>query len=1074
MADIQAYFGIKGKVKYKGHVRRHVGKVEDSTFFATDMVANIRKKLNESSALPNKDTLPFLQSKLFENNGALLSRLPRSVLKSVYEIMDEMITKSGTAGDRLEEFVNTGKEYKAIFDGIADMAIAKQEASKDELQTQVETLTNDADLDLVRAFAFMGYPLDRDASGKWVRDPNKSNDYGVKIDGKGVMDEVAIQAFLDNYLNVDPAQRKDKLTPQQLFKFYLSQISDKHPNINNTVMNRYRAEYSENNPAFIHMGASVEQASIYQDQDALRSGVMDKIEHLRDGITDDEIANYGFISGKAEKALDRLKTWTDKGFHKVEGVFEDFYEKDDVVDALEAEQSRLESARRQAEAVKTSVGSETATTHIDSIKDRLNAVKEGLHAVNGAEGTNPTSHTAGTPEPDGPSPEGRQEEKIELLNILPEFVEMNEGDFREDLAFVTADFFVKDDEFLGVQYSKYAEEYLAENPEAQPKEIIDAFMESLGEKPSESEPSIIEQLREQDGIMLGSPEAIKSALYRKYGLEKEDHARDKHDEKFPNLLVTLDRIARAISNDPELYENYTKGDASTRKQIVSEVKDDLDKNGQNVSSQPPTAEELKDAQKRWANLARASGAEANMENVGDANNPLSQGYKRFCQDLLSNRDKDIADLRKEGKPVPETPKEKENSNKRDEDQYDLYKDLHPSEGSVTKLQKRLKPYNTKATIKWMEKIMESFENIKVYRVDKSKKFAYTTETPDSANPENTTPEQTEETAVQDKTESGAPVEEKKEGVEEETPTTEEKASDEQPAATATTPRSESVCSLERKNFAIASLPAYSIMDGYVQNLVRIAEKQGLDPNSIVEIQQARDVRFLLEYVSAIDPNTNPNLYGDGKNLGLPGDLRDVVQKYIEDLISGKHTDLDIESWAEAMGQPIPIDPNTVAQLKNGLLALATASSRTRSSDGSVSYEPSGLAVALYGFSSNITQAENGEWTMGIGTKIPQEARDIFEQAKDDNERRELVGKYVEKYFGSPVADMQWLNTLMEDAAKDAAKNGDSLLHQYPGRSSSMQLFTQMSERLMDAMKKTKTDAEKQTPTTEDDGMGTEG
>ena len=138
------------------------------------------------------------------------------------------------------------------------------------------------------------------------------------------------------------------------------------------------------------------------------------------------------------------------------------------------------------------------------------------------------------------------------------------------------------------------------------------------------------------------------------------------------------------------------------------------------------------------------------------------------------------------------------------------------------------------------------------------------------------------------------------------------------------------------------------------------------------------------------------------------------------------------------------DKRLVAKLKNGLLLLSGNTSRAEYSTGEKA-EPSGLAVALYGFSSDITQTESGEWQIKIGSKIDHETFQEMIEAKDYSERwNVLVEKYIEKTFKSPVQDMQFLNTVMEDTSK----NGLSI---YPHLSQTGQLFTDVTNSLMQIM-----------------------
>ena len=1043
MADIKSYFDQNAKIKHKTPVKKPTGKVKGETLYAKDMVDKITKLLGDASSLPNKDLLPFLQSKLFANNGALLKHLPRTNLKDVYNIMNDMITNLANANDRLGDFVATGREYQSVFDGIADIVTAQENVQQDGFDEKINDLTNEQDLPLIRAFEFMGVPLDRGSDGKWVRDPSKTNDLGVKINGHGVMTEESINAFLNNYLNVDPALRKEEITPAQLFKYYLSQIAAQNPNINNTIMNMYRAQYNENNPEFINLGSAVQKADLYQQQEQLRSSVMDDIEHLKEGLTEGDIENYGFISPKSAKALASLEKWASGSYDQIDDKFNDFYDQEEVVKDLEAEKKRLETQYKRAEALE---GNE-AESQINSIKDRLNAVKQGLHAVSGME------------QKEQNTDEGIEVEKEEMTDdehllfgtdIMLEFSDIYEKVFRNDLAYETSEFFVGDEEFLGQQYKKYSDEYLRQKPDAQPQEIIDSFMDAMGEKPSENEPSVLEQLNEQDGIMLGTPETIKSALYRKHGIE--DPSKDNHDKLFTNLMVSMNRVARIISQNEDLYNRYMTGDENAKKQVVSEAIDLYKANGNDINSQPPTSEELLFA-KAAMSSARTQGTLANLENVQDADNPLANGYRRFYQDLLGKSDEHVNNWKKAtGQLVNDGPNhEAESENKKKEDRWTTYGKMHPSEGSLTKLQKRLKPYNTKDVIKWMESIIGSFDKIKVKIVDKTKKHyfdepsKYNNENTPQDNQENLSPEEVKSAESPDEEKSGEivvndPYGQENQKKNEETAPEETKEQSQEPAP-------EQMSKVDRKTFAIASLPAFSILDGYVKNLEKIAEAKGMDPNSVVEIQQSKDVRFLIQYVSTLN-NDNPSLYGDASQMGMTGDLRNVVQMYIEDLISGKPTNVDdLAIWADQLGVQ---DKNIIAQLQNGLKILATSSANAENTQGE-KQEVSGLACALYGFSSDIVQTENGEWQAKIGTKISPEFYKKFAEAESDSARWKLADEYIEATFKNQIADMHWLNTVVEDASK----NGESKLNQYENMSHSVELFSIMSTRLIEAMKKEK-------------------
>ncbi len=184
----------------------------------------------------------------------------------------------------------------------------------------------------------------------------------------------------------------------------------------------------------------------------------------------------------------------------------------------------------------------------------------------------------------------------------------------------------------------------------------------------------------------------------------------------------MDMVANTISADPELLEQFENGSDVEREQISQNILTQLraDKKLEN-----PTQEAISDAQTRWGTYANyASDAQlfrdfAASESTSESNPTHVSIAKTLGKIIQLDRDvftKGQTELSKSGKSSvdyeDENIAENENSGqlKVKEAQF---KEYFPRSTPAFKIGKKLQPFNIKAGLKFLDQIMEAFNDVMV-------------------------------------------------------------------------------------------------------------------------------------------------------------------------------------------------------------------------------------------------------------------------------------------------------------------------------------------------------------------------
>lgn len=194
----------------------------------------------------------------------------------------------------------------------------------------------------------------------------------------------------------------------------------------------------------------------------------------------------------------------------------------------------------------------------------------------------------------------------------------------------------------------------------------------------------------------------------------------------------MDKVSQYISSDESVKENYLSMDKSGRQTMIMSILKNLKKSG---ALTKPTKNDLQKAQLRWRAYYRRSSDEAILLGMRDGGvditkegSFLSKFAGAIAENLNGDRDRYLSDQKlldkldeekvdvntdtghRMGEIESRAPAEEKRNDK--ENLIEFGK-LYPRETPAFKVAKELQPFNIKAGLKFLDQIIEAFNNVLV-------------------------------------------------------------------------------------------------------------------------------------------------------------------------------------------------------------------------------------------------------------------------------------------------------------------------------------------------------------------------
>ncbi len=194
----------------------------------------------------------------------------------------------------------------------------------------------------------------------------------------------------------------------------------------------------------------------------------------------------------------------------------------------------------------------------------------------------------------------------------------------------------------------------------------------------------------------------------------------------------MDKVSEYISNDENLKASYLSMDKSGRQTMIMSILKKLKKSG---TLTKPSQNEVKKAQLRWRAYYRRSSDEAILLNMRDngvnitkSGSFLNKFAGAIAENLNSDRSRHLYDkktLNNIGEDsvdinidnsygmTLDSPKISKEATKEEKENLIEFGKLYPRSTPAFKVAKELQPFNIKAGLKFLDQIIESFNNVLV-------------------------------------------------------------------------------------------------------------------------------------------------------------------------------------------------------------------------------------------------------------------------------------------------------------------------------------------------------------------------